>query len=171
VLSFKILSYEEFTVNGHRLRAISRDPEVYPEPDAFKPQRWINDQGRLKEDLKLFIFGFGRRYVPPSRYMHIFFNFPSSQHVPRSTRWEQVTLSFSCTTIIGVHCDWYRSVFICSLLVLWAFQLTLDPTKPLNDMGFMNGATPRDKLCAIEFKTRVPGTEIRRMMHNYPGVA
>jgi len=114
--------------------AISRDPEVYPEPDVFKPQRWINDQGRLKEDSKLFIFGFGRRTCP-------------GQHVGN------------------------RSVFIYSLLVLWAFQLTLDPTKALNDMGFMNGASPRDKLCAIEFKTRVPETEIRRMMHNYPGVA
>ncbi|KAG2067030.1 cytochrome P450 [Suillus decipiens] len=41
--------------------AISRDPEVYPEPDAFKPQRWINDQGHLRDDLVFFTYGFGRR--------------------------------------------------------------------------------------------------------------
>ncbi|KAG2366026.1 cytochrome P450 [Suillus spraguei] len=44
--------------------AISRDPEVYPEPDAFKPQRWIDDQGRLRDDLTFFPFGFGRRVCP-----------------------------------------------------------------------------------------------------------
>ncbi|KAG2358689.1 cytochrome P450 [Suillus spraguei] len=41
--------------------AISRDAEVYPDPDAFKPQRWINDQGRLRDDLTYFVYGFGRR--------------------------------------------------------------------------------------------------------------
>ncbi|KAJ8587529.1 cytochrome P450 [Rhizopogon salebrosus TDB-379] len=41
--------------------AICRDPEYYPEPHSFKPQRWIDDQGDLRDDLKLPIFGFGRR--------------------------------------------------------------------------------------------------------------
>jgi cytochrome P450 len=50
-----------FLSNYHRIRAISRDPEVYPEPDAFKPQRWIDDEGRLRNDLAFFVFGFGRR--------------------------------------------------------------------------------------------------------------
>ncbi|KAG0696756.1 cytochrome P450 [Suillus ampliporus] len=110
--------------------AISRDPEVYPDPDAFKPQRWINDQGSLRDDLTFFVYGFGRRICP-------------AQHVAD------------------------RSVFINSLLILWAFQLTLDPTKPLDDMGFMTGAMPHDRLCAIDFKTRIPEVELRRMMQNY----
>jgi len=41
--------------------AISRDPEIYPDPEEFRPQRWLNDQGRIKDDLKFFNFGFGRR--------------------------------------------------------------------------------------------------------------
>ena len=46
---------------------------------------------------------------------------------------------------------------------LWAFQLTLDPTKPLDDMGYMNGnARP----CAIEFKTRLPEMELGRIMED-----
>jgi cytochrome P450 len=46
---------------GYCIRAICRDPEYYPEPHSFKPQRWIDDQGGLRDDLKLPIFGFGRR--------------------------------------------------------------------------------------------------------------
>ncbi|KAG1741572.1 cytochrome P450 [Suillus paluster] len=112
--------------------AISRDPEVYPEPHAFRPQRWINEQGRLRDDLTYFFYGFGRR-VCPGRHL----------------------------------AD--RSVFINSLLILWAFQLTLDPTKPLDDVGFMRAAMP-DVQCPIEFKLRVPDAELRCMMQNYPGV-
>ncbi|KAG1757058.1 cytochrome P450 [Suillus lakei] len=114
--------------------SISRDPDVYPEPDAFKPQRWIDDQGLLRDDLKFPSFGFGRRVCP-------------GQHVAN------------------------RSVFINSLLILWAFQLTLDPAKPLIDTGFMNGATSDVPPCAIEFETRIPESELRRMMQHYPQVA
>ncbi|KAG2111524.1 cytochrome P450 [Suillus discolor] len=110
--------------------AISRDPEVYPEPDAFKPQRWIDDQGRLRDDFAFFVYGFGRRICP-------------GQHVAN------------------------RSVFINSLLILWAFQLNLDPTKPQDDMGFAKTFMP-DVPCAIEFQARVPEVELRRIIHNYP---
>ncbi|KAG0705942.1 cytochrome P450 [Suillus ampliporus] len=113
--------------------AISRDPEVYPDPHAFKPQRWIDDQGRLKDDLlRFFIYGFGRRVCP------------------------------------GLHVA-NKSVFINSLLILWAFRLALDPTKPLDDMGYMNGELS-NRPCSIKFEMRVPETELRHMMHNYPEV-
>jgi hypothetical protein len=65
------------------------------------------------------------------------------------------------------HLNCYRSVFINSLLILWAFQLSLDPTKPQDDMGFMDAGIPNVSL-AIEFKTRVPEAELRCMMKNYP---
>ncbi|KAG2067027.1 cytochrome P450 [Suillus decipiens] len=47
--------------------AISRDPDVYPEPDTFKPQRWIDDQGHLRDDIDItsFVYGFGRRHTTP----------------------------------------------------------------------------------------------------------
>jgi cytochrome P450 len=112
--------------------AISRDPEVYPDPDAFKPQRWINDQGRLRDDLTFFVFGFGRRVCP-------------GQHVAN------------------------RSVFINSLLILWAFQLSLDHKKPQDDMGFMTSVMPNVP-CTIEFQARLPEVELRRMMQNDPEV-
>ncbi|KAG1813846.1 cytochrome P450 [Suillus subaureus] len=92
--------------------AICRDPEVFPEPDAFKPQRWINDQGLLRDDLTNFIYGFGR-----------------------------------------------RSVFIGTVLILWAFRLTLDPTQPLDDMGFMNSEKTH-RPCSIKFELRIPEAEL-----------
>jgi cytochrome P450 len=119
------------TVTGN-IWAISRDPEVYPEPDTFKPQRWINDQGRLRDDITFPVFGFGRRVCP-------------GQHVAN------------------------RSVFINSLLILWAFQLSLDSKKPQDDMGFMTTAMP-DVPCTIEFQARVPEVELRHMMQNDPEV-
>ncbi|KIK44571.1 hypothetical protein CY34DRAFT_10981 [Suillus luteus UH-Slu-Lm8-n1] len=117
------------TVTGN-IWAISRDPEVYPEPDAFKPQRWVNDQGRLRDDLAFFVYGFGRRICP-------------GQHIAN------------------------RSIFINSLLILWAFELSLDPMKPQDDMGFMNTTNPNVPL-AIKFKPRVPEVELRCMMQSYP---
>lgn len=42
-------------------RAISRDPDVYPDPEAFKPSRWLSEKGQMREDLKFFNWGFGRR--------------------------------------------------------------------------------------------------------------
>ncbi|KAG2139190.1 cytochrome P450 [Suillus bovinus] len=111
--------------------SISRDPDVYPEPDVFKPQRWIDDQYHLRTDLNFFVYGFGRRVCP-------------GQHVAN------------------------RSVFISSLLTMWAFQLTLNPTKPLDDTGFMTVVMPTVPPCPIEFKTRIPELDLRRMMEHHP---
>ncbi|KAG1829926.1 cytochrome P450 [Suillus variegatus] len=44
--------------------AIANDPEVFPEPQTFNPQRWIDDAGRVRDDLRFFTYGFGRRVCP-----------------------------------------------------------------------------------------------------------
>lgn len=44
--------------------SIGRDPSVYPDPEVFNPQRWIDADGEIKENPKLFTFGFGRRACP-----------------------------------------------------------------------------------------------------------
>lgn len=44
--------------------AIGRDPEHFPDPETFNPQRWIDANGRLRDDLRLFSFGNGRRVCP-----------------------------------------------------------------------------------------------------------
>ncbi|OSC97213.1 cytochrome P450 [Trametes coccinea BRFM310] len=44
--------------------AIARDPDVFPDPEKFKPARWLDEKGQLREDLKFFNWGFGRRICP-----------------------------------------------------------------------------------------------------------
>jgi hypothetical protein len=56
-----------------------------------------------------------------------------------------------------------------SLLILWAFQLTPDPTRSLYDMHLINGM-PNDRAYRIDFKARIPEVELRNMMEGYPGV-
>ncbi|KAF7350486.1 Cytochrome P450 [Mycena venus] len=47
--------------------SIARDPVVFPDPERFDPQRWISADGNtIREDLKVFQFGFGRRACPGS---------------------------------------------------------------------------------------------------------
>ncbi|KAI0655730.1 cytochrome P450 [Cubamyces menziesii] len=44
--------------------AMSRDTRYYPEPEEFRPERYLTSDGRLREDVLLpssFVFGFGRR--------------------------------------------------------------------------------------------------------------
>lgn len=43
---------------------MNHDPDVFDEPDKFMPERWLkDDSGEAKDDLRLWTFGFGRRYV------------------------------------------------------------------------------------------------------------
>ncbi|KAH9917067.1 cytochrome P450 monooxygenase [Fomitopsis serialis] len=52
------------------LWAIFRDPEVYPEPDVFRPERFLEIDADADADLKdpkKLVFGFGRR-ICPGRY-------------------------------------------------------------------------------------------------------
>ncbi|KAF9456168.1 cytochrome P450 [Collybia nuda] len=44
--------------------SVGRDPVVFPDPEKFDPQRWINEDGKIREELKAFTFGFGRRVCP-----------------------------------------------------------------------------------------------------------
>ncbi|KAK7055282.1 cytochrome P450 [Favolaschia claudopus] len=65
----------DIVYNGHVIPAgaaiygnhwsIARDPVIFPDPERFDPQRWITADGnKIREDLKVFQFGFGRRVCP-----------------------------------------------------------------------------------------------------------
>ena len=47
--------------------AVGRDPQYFPDPEKFDPQRWFDANGKIREDLKNYAFGFGRRCVFPSQ--------------------------------------------------------------------------------------------------------
>ncbi|KAI0278782.1 cytochrome P450 [Russula aff. rugulosa BPL654] len=45
--------------------AILHDPEAYPEPDKFKPERFLNEDGTVRDDPMLsLVFGVGKRICP-----------------------------------------------------------------------------------------------------------
>ncbi|KAI0253746.1 cytochrome P450 [Lactifluus subvellereus] len=50
--------------------AIFRDPSAYPEPDAFKPERFLDSDGCLREDpILTSAFGYGRRICPGRHFV------------------------------------------------------------------------------------------------------
>ncbi|TRM58193.1 cytochrome P450 [Schizophyllum amplum] len=53
------------TVYGN-VWSVGRDPACFPDPEAFNPQRWLDEEGNLREDMKNYPFGFGRRVCPGS---------------------------------------------------------------------------------------------------------
>ncbi|KAF9480793.1 cytochrome P450, partial [Pholiota conissans] len=44
--------------------AVAHDPRRYPDPDAFNPDRFFNENGELNNDEVDFPFGYGRRMCP-----------------------------------------------------------------------------------------------------------
>ncbi|KAF9262694.1 cytochrome P450 [Marasmius fiardii PR-910] len=44
--------------------SVGRDPQYFPDPETFDPQRWLSPEGKIREDIKSYPFGFGRRVCP-----------------------------------------------------------------------------------------------------------
>ncbi|KAI0301726.1 cytochrome P450 [Multifurca ochricompacta] len=50
--------------------AILHDPDEYEDPDAFKPERFLNSNGSLRDDLNLTsAFGYGKRICPGRHFV------------------------------------------------------------------------------------------------------
>ena len=41
--------------------AMTHDENIYPEPFSFKPERYLDGEGRLNDDGRILAYGFGRR--------------------------------------------------------------------------------------------------------------
>jgi cytochrome P450 len=51
-------------------RAILHNPELYPDPDAFKPERFLNKDGTFRDDPTIHLaFGAGRRICPGRHFV------------------------------------------------------------------------------------------------------
>jgi len=48
--------------------AMTRDESIYPQPESFLPERFINEDGQLNDNDLILTFGFGRR-ICPGRHM------------------------------------------------------------------------------------------------------
>ncbi|KAK0207575.1 cytochrome P450 [Armillaria fumosa] len=44
--------------------SIFHDPDIFPDPERFDPQRWLTPDGTIRNDIKNYNFGFGRRVCP-----------------------------------------------------------------------------------------------------------
>jgi len=50
--------------------AILHDPELYPDPEEFKPERFLNEDGSVRDDPTLSIaFGIGKRICPGRHFI------------------------------------------------------------------------------------------------------
>jgi cytochrome P450 len=51
-------------------RAILHNPEIYPDPEEFKPERFLNDDGSVRDDPMLSLaFGVGKRICPGRHFV------------------------------------------------------------------------------------------------------
>ncbi len=50
-------------------RAMSQDEALYPNPEVFHPERFLNPDGTLNDDKVDYAFGYGRRHVPFTRHI------------------------------------------------------------------------------------------------------
>jgi cytochrome P450 len=44
-------------------RAMTRDADIYENPDTFDPERYLDERGNLNADSQVIAYGFGRRYA------------------------------------------------------------------------------------------------------------
>lgn len=51
-------------------RAILHDPELYPDPEEFKPERFLSNDGSVRDDPTLALaFGVGKRICPGRHFV------------------------------------------------------------------------------------------------------
>ena len=67
----ELFSYTLITMVASTLfRAILHDAALYPEPDVFKPERFLNPDGSFRDDpILTSAFGFGKRICPGRHFV------------------------------------------------------------------------------------------------------
>ncbi|KAG2159536.1 cytochrome P450 [Suillus bovinus] len=113
---------------------ISRDPIVFPDPETFNPQRWLDSEGRINDsNMKFITYGFGRR------------------------------LSVIKSVCPGLHIA-NQSLYITLALLLWSFRIVQRPDAPINTHAFDDTVTPHAAPFEIDVIPRVEVAKLRAMM-------
>ena len=64
------LLFVHLSVHLRRSRAILHDPEIYPDPEEFKPERFLDEDGSVRDDPTLsLVFGIGKRICPGRHFV------------------------------------------------------------------------------------------------------
>ncbi|KAF9554890.1 cytochrome P450 [Agrocybe pediades] len=74
------------TYDGRIYRAMNHDEAKYPDPYAFKPDRFFDASGKLNDDSRILAYGFGRRVCV-------------GQHVASSIMWMVIASVLACFDI------------------------------------------------------------------------
>ena len=54
------------------LRAVLHDPDLYPDPEEFRPERFLNEDGTFRDDpMMLIAFGVGKRICPGRHFVDL----------------------------------------------------------------------------------------------------
>lgn len=67
---YVIISVFRMSFFDRRVRAVLHNPDLYPDPEAFKPERHLNDDGTLRDDPVITLaFGVGKRICPGRHFV------------------------------------------------------------------------------------------------------
>ncbi|KAG7442943.1 cytochrome P450 [Guyanagaster necrorhizus] len=110
--------------------SIARSQNVFPEPEKFCLERWLDSSGNIRDDIKSMNFGFGRRVCPGQQLAN-------------------------------------RSLFITTAFVLWAFRLKEVDGSPIDTQAFTQTANLHPLPFALDFETRIPKEELKRILNDY----
>ncbi|KAH9480332.1 Cytochrome P450 monooxygenase 98 [Psilocybe cubensis] len=84
--TFKGYFIPEGTTVFPNIWAMTHDEDVYPEPFAFKPERFFDENGKLNNDDRVLAYGFGRRICV-------------GKAIASSSLWLQIASVLACFTI------------------------------------------------------------------------
>ncbi|KAJ7138849.1 cytochrome P450 [Mycena filopes] len=122
--------------------SVARDPLVFPDPEGFNPQRWITPDGNaIREDLKVFQFGFGRRGLML-----------------------QTSTSARRCVLIPTDMLQCRSLFITTALLLWAFRISQNPKAPIDTLAFANTVNTYPLPFSVRFDPRQNVDDMKQLL-------
>ena len=85
-----------------------RDPALFPDPDVFRPERYLNDAGQLKPALPdthgygHLSYGFGKRYALDPNMITLYATLTERQDLPRHAFCGTETIHRDCNHVMGV---------------------------------------------------------------------